>query len=229
VLAFACLAVPEACADDPHATEPRGARDAGAKADPVGRAASTADAQADAPEREPDADAQAARPGTSIADGGALVPASGVGESLIDHRRWARVDTADDSFADGPATPYCGPSATMAETLADEPVFSVDTGFCDYLTVSQQTTRAVAAGETIKVRLWHFELSAPMPAQAHAAVVVDGLPVLDEHIAIPAVGGLLTRQLLATRAIAVGAPVLFHLHNHGANSWALVELSAAPE
>ena len=106
------------------------------------------------------------------------------------------------------------------------PNILIDTGACDYLTVVQHTARAVSAGELLKLRLWHFELSAPAPAQAHAAVVVDSLTVLDELVAIPAAGGLIVRELRAPHDLNAGAPVYFHLHNHGANSWALVELSA---
>jgi hypothetical protein len=80
----------------------------------------------------------------------------------------------------------------------------------------------------LKVRLWHFELSAPDPAQAHAVLLVDGLTVLDERIPIPKPGGLMVHELRVERDIPAGAPVYFHLHNHGENSWALVELSAGP-
>jgi hypothetical protein len=57
---------------------------------------------------------------------------------------------------------------------------------------------------------------------------VDGLSVLDERIPIPKPGGLIVRELRVERDIPAGAPVYFHLHNHGANSWALVEVSAGP-
>jgi hypothetical protein len=145
--------------------------------------------------------------------------------SLIIHELWWMVMPTEDPFDDRPDTARCERSGLMAELLADESVFSVDTGLCNYVTVSQSTLRDVAAGDTIKVRLWHFALSAPEPAQAHAAVLVDGLRVLDERVAIPGPGGLLSRELRAERAIPSGAPVYFHLHNHGSNSWSLVEIS----
>lgn len=73
--------------------------------------------------------------------------------------------------------------------------------------------------------LWHFELSADEPAEAHAALLVDGMPFFEERIPIPQVGGLISRQVRAARAIPAGTPIYFHLHNHGANSWSLVEVS----
>lgn len=147
-------------------------------------------------------------------------------ENLVIHEFWST--PTEDPFDDRPADAGCNRAGIMPELLAEEPVFSVDTGFCGYITVAQPTLREIAAGQSIKVRLWHFELSAPMPAQAHAAVLVDGLHVLDELIPIPSPGGLLVRELVAPRAIPKGASVYFHLHNHGSNSWSLVEVSAGP-
>jgi hypothetical protein len=178
--------------------------------------------------------------GTGLADGSTAdastnVPsdagaASGLEPaSLVIHELWTLLGPADeDPFGDRPEDASCSRAGVMAETLGGERVFSVDTGLCSYLTAKQTTLGEVAAGETLKVRLWHFELSAGEPAEAHAAVVVDGLHVLDERVDIPGPGGLLVKEMRVTRAIPAGAPVFFHLHNHGANSWSLVEVTARP-
>jgi hypothetical protein len=150
--------------------------------------------------------------------------AAGAGP-LIDHGLWRMVTKDEDPFDDQSAQARCEITGVMTELLAEEQVFSVDTGLCNYLTVVQQTQRDIAVGERIKIRLWHFALSAPEPAEAHAAVMVDGMLALDERVPIPAQGGLLTREFRVERPIVRGAPVHFHLHNHGANSWSLVEVS----
>jgi hypothetical protein len=142
--------------------------------------------------------------------------------------RWQLLDAGADPFPDRPALVDCAPAGVLPENLSGEDVLGVETGLCGYLTAQQPTQRAVAIGEVLKVRLWHFELAAPDPAEARALLEVDGLRVLDERIPIPSPGGLIVRQLRVERAIPAGAPVYFHLHNHGANSWALVELSAGP-
>ncbi|MDB4986920.1 MAG: hypothetical protein JWN04_2098 [Myxococcaceae bacterium] len=165
-------------------------------------------------------------PSRHDADAGEMADAGRV--SLVLHELWTRLEPVDDPFDDRPQVVDCTWGATMAETLSDERAFGVDTGFCNYLTVTQPTLWRVAAGSSLKVRLWHFELSAPEPAEAHTAVLVDGLTVMDEQVAIPGPGALLVRVLRAPRDIPAGAPVHFHLHNHGANSWALVELSSTP-
>jgi hypothetical protein len=197
------------------------APDAGFSADGEAPPAPTAD---DAATSASDAFAAAM---TTDPDAG-IVGGAAPRNALIAPELWLPVERFDDPFADRPDVPRCPMSAVMAEVLSGEPVFSVNTGECDYVTVSQPIERAVAAGETIRVRLWHFELSAPDPAEAHAALLVDGLAALDERIPIPQPGGLISRELRLTRAVPAGALVHFHLHNHGANSWSLVEVSAGP-
>ncbi|MET0284027.1 MAG: hypothetical protein ABW352_06140 [Polyangiales bacterium] len=146
---------------------------------------------------------------------------------LVIHELWSMVDAEHDPF-DRPQDAGCNRAGVMPELLADEAVYSVDTGFCGYITATQTTLLPIAKGQRIKARLWHFELSAPQPAMAHAEVTVDGLAVLDEQVPIPSPGGLLVRELVAPRAIPKGAPAFFHLHNHGANSWSLVAVAVLP-
>lgn len=152
----------------------------------------------------------------------------GLRVSIVSPEHWTLLDAGEDPFADRLSVVDCLTAGVTAETLSDELVLGVETGWCAYLTARQPTRLALAVGDVLKVRLWHFELSAPEPAEAHAALVVAGLSVLDERIAIPQAGGLIVRQLRVEQAIPAGAPVYFHLHNHGANSWALVEVSAGP-
>ena len=146
--------------------------------------------------------------------------------SLILHERWKVLDAHADPFDDRPPNVRCVPLGAAAEELSGESVLAVDTGLCDDLTASQSTLADVHEGDLLKVRLWHFELDAPAPAQAHTAITVDGEVLLDRLIPIPSPAGLITAELRAMRNIPGGAPVYFHLHNHGANTWALGELSA---
>jgi hypothetical protein len=152
----------------------------------------------------------------------------GARASLVLPELWAPLDPASDPFDDQPPLVSCSWLGVMPETLSEERVLGVDTGGCNYLSAVQPTQRAVAAGETLKVRLWHFELNAPAESAAHAALLVDGLLILNARVPIPSPGGLIVEEVRAERAIAPGAPVHFHLHNHGANTWALVEVSAGP-
>jgi hypothetical protein len=177
----------------------------------------------------PDANADDAPSEAAVgSDASEAQTATPVGASLVLPDLWRTVEPVEDPFEDRPETTTCPSWAAAAETLGGERAFGVDTGSCNYITVMQESREAVAAGESIKIRLWHFELSAPTEAEAHAALLIDGLAVLDERVAIPQAGGLISRQVRLTRAVAAGARVYFHLHNHGSNSWALVEVSRAP-
>jgi len=139
------------------------------------------------------------------------------------------VKPEQDPFADGPASVTCLDSATMAEPLSGVDAFSVDTSQCNYITIGQVTLAEIAPGDRLLARIWHFELSAPEAAEAHVAVHIDGFALVDERVPIPQAGGLIVREARADRAIAAGSAVYFHLHNHGANSWAITEVSKVLE
>jgi len=116
----------------------------------------------------------------------------------------------------------------MPEIVGGRFAFGVETGSCHYFTGVHASLRNVLAGDEIQVLIAHFELTAPSPGEGHAAVLIDGLTVLDERVPIPKPADVIVRRLRVNRAIPAGAPVLFHLHNHGANSWAIVEVSTGP-
>lgn len=179
------------------------------------------DARTDVQEAQPALDAGLQAAGV---DGSVSVPSARL--NLVLPELWTLLDASTDPFDDRPAVVDCLAASVAPEILSAERVLGVETAFCNYLTAVQPTVREIAPGEIIKVRLWHFELSAPEPAEAHAVLAIDGVEVLNERIPIPQPGGLIVKQARAERAVPTGAPVFFHLHNHGGNSWALVEVSA---
>jgi hypothetical protein len=149
--------------------------------------------------------------------------------SLVDSTAWQVMPAAEDPFSDRPEDAACPDDAYMPEWLAEESVFSVNTGGCTYLTARQPVLRHVAAGETLVLRVWHFALDAGESAQAHVAVRLGDATLLDTSVAIPSAGGLLRVAQVAPRPISEGTAVYFHLHNHGDNSWSFVELSTGPQ
>ena len=176
--------------------------------------------------RSGDHDRKPNAPGGPI-DAGILEPAT-ERTSLVDSNAWQVMSATDDPFGDRPEDASCPEGAYMPELLSDEPVFSVDTGGCTYLTAKQRSLRHVVAGETLVVRVWHFALHAGESALAHVAVRVGDMMLLDTTVPIPAAGGLINIEAAAPESIPEGSPVYFHLHNHGDNSWSFVELSTGP-
>lgn len=164
----------------------------------------------------------------SASDAAARVPVRPRG-ALVSSDRWEIVSADDDPFADRLPDARCPAGAVMPELLGAEPVFSVDTGDCTYLTARQPALRDVARGETFVARVWHFALTAGEAGEAHVALRIGDSTVLDEMVPIPSAGGLIAVEEPATSTFEAGTPIYFHLHNHGDNSWSLVELSAGPQ
>jgi hypothetical protein len=107
-------------------------------------------------------------------------------------------------------------------------VVEIDTGpTCGFATLRRSSDAALGTGETLLIRMFYASQTVFPAAQAHVTVSVGDLTVLDEQVAIPAQSGLLPEQprIVVDRDVPAGAPVLFHVGNHGDNSWSLVELS----
>lgn len=146
---------------------------------------------------------------------------------LIDHEHWSFSKDEPDSLAEhAPHEIVCSEEGVSVE----ESVLDVDTGQCSYLSVSQPLLHALAAGSTIHLRLFHLSLFDPMHevSRAHAAVSIGGDILWQRWVEIPAAASLYDERVRLSSDYSAGAPVVFHLHNHGANEWKLLDLVAEP-
>lgn len=151
---------------------------------------------------------------------------------LVNPFDWTPLTPEDDPFADHrPAMAACPAGSYSGELFTDEYAFEVRTGAdeCRWLSVSQPILVEVAAGDAIRVRVWHFELRAATRGEAHVALAIGGRVVWERRVAIPAEGGLLLDTVEAPRGWPAGTPLVFHLHNHGANTWNLLDVVVRPE
>lgn len=147
--------------------------------------------------------------------------------SIVDFDAFAPAFGAEDPFAARrPADAVCTPDGYRSEDFGGEPSFELFTGFCDYLSAAQPLPVALPAGATLQIRLWHFELTSTTPAEAFVAVALGGAEVWSTTIAIPSASGLVLEEWVLGEAVPAGAPLVFHVDNHGANSYALLEISA---
>ncbi len=154
---------------------------------------------------------------------------------IVDHDAWRIVAPENDPFPTPPdagadAGPLdrgrCQPSDMTVELLNQEESFTIVTRECSYGTVEQPALVDVVAGEPLTMRLWYFSQMRFDAALAEILVAFGDRPVWTESVAIPATeGGLLFATLASPMAIAAGAPVRWHLSNHGVNSWNLLEIS----
>lgn len=158
----------------------------------------------------------------------ALAGGCGGPGTLVDLEAWEVVSEAEDPFTDRPADVICDPIGYKVEDFEGEMGFGVETGPCPYLTARQPSLTAVSAGDGVHVRWVHEALTAPDPGEAHVAVTLDGTTIFEQRVPIPADEGELEDTWIAPSDVAEGAPVMIHLHNHGANTWGLLEVSLEP-
>ena len=154
--------------------------------------------------------------------------------ALVDHTAWSALGDGDDPFdppagSDGDAGPRrgrCAGAMMMPEPLNEEPSFTMDTNQCAYGTVTQPALAAVAAGEMLTIRVWYFSQTKSEPAVADVEVAFGDTPIWMRAVPLPVVsGGLLIDHFAAPSALAAGAPIRWHVSNHGTNTWNIVEVS----
>ncbi len=140
--------------------------------------------------------------------------------SLVDHAVWetGRLE-ADPQAAHAPATIDCAPGTYHTDGLPPLDTFEVTTGDCNFLTASQPSASAIEAGDTVHLIVWHLDLDATLPGPGHVAVSIDGEVLWEVTVEVPSRAQLFDAEVVAPRAFARGATVVFHVHNHGTNEW----------
>jgi hypothetical protein len=143
---------------------------------------------------------------------------------LIDHAAWEETPAEDDPLIDHrPPTVDCG----LAGWFIESDQLEIDTNFCNYAALRQNSLRAIEACSTLRIEFYHFDLLAPEPAQAHAALLIDGRVVWEKFIEIPGQAAVYEEEFPAPFPVPAGAEVMLHLHNHGQNTWTLLSVEVA--
>jgi len=149
---------------------------------------------------------------------------------LVDHELWQPVDAPDDPVPNHrPDDVDCGPVAAYVEGTG----YEIDTGLCNYLSRQQPSLVEIRAGDTLVISAFHETLASIEAGQAHFALLLGDWPVWQEFIPIPASPGVVdatpfNEQLVVEVDVPAGAPVGLHLHNHGYNTWTLLEVEVVP-
>jgi hypothetical protein len=148
--------------------------------------------------------------------------------TLARYDGWVRVTDADqDLFADQrPSSAVCDDAGWLFDPLTQ--TLEVQTEVCDYLTVGQPTQVALEPGDVITVFAYHDLLTASEPAQGYMALAIGGQIEWEHNVPIPGDPGVIEQQFTIDRALPVGAPMQFHVHNHGPNTWELAAVLVTP-
>jgi len=72
--------------------------------------------------------------------------------------------------------------------------------------------------------LWHGDLVFEEPATAHVAVSIAGEVIWQQEVEIPAEAEIYDLRIPVNFDAPEGSTVEYHLHNHGYNTWTLLEL-----
>jgi hypothetical protein len=147
------------------------------------------------------------------------------GALLVDMASWVEGDeaTAPDPF------PSHRPEGTAGDCPAGSVVLEgasleIRTGTCGYAWLQQPLVADFREGEPIEFVLWHADLVAEGPAEAHLAVVVDEQVLFEGTVPIPSDPVAYTEAFEAPFDAPAGAVATLHLHNHGANVWNFLRL-----
>ena len=146
--------------------------------------------------------------------------------SLVDNTLWRQLSAAEDPHADHRPERIDCPDEQLA---LEGTVLEIDTGKCDYVSVTQALLIDVQPCDTIQAVLTHEALFDVTPATAHVAISMGGQVVFEQEPPIPSPSGLLTPTWQLPQGASAGDPVVFHLHNHGVNTWNLLSLNITPE
>ena len=106
----------------------------------------------------------------------------------------------------------------------EPPIQEIATDDCNYASLGQPSLRPLIAGERVVVEFWHLQLWSEEPAEAHVALFIGDWMVFEDHIAVPGDEAFYAPSAVVPVDMPTGTPVVFHLHNHGQNSWRLLRV-----
>jgi len=146
-------------------------------------------------------------------------------QPLVSLTDWSSVSRDADPFVTGAATaPPCVGSGFVVET--DYDWLEIDTGLCNWVTLAASAHDAVANGQQLELSISHYDLNAAAPAEAELQLRFEDCDAWSKTIPIPSAAQVEREQFASPCALNQGGTVLFHLHNHGQNTYQLQALSS---
>jgi hypothetical protein len=149
-------------------------------------------------------------------------------QTLVPLEVWSSVARADDPFITDPeAAPACvGPGFRLETDLQQ---LELDTGLCNWVTLRGSALFDVSAGQELQLEFSHYNLEAAAPATAELRLAFPDCDVWKKELPIPSAAAVYKEQIDSPCALKAGQAVLFHLHNHGQNSYQVQDLAVMRE
>lgn len=139
---------------------------------------------------------------------------------LVMPESWV-IDPSADPFPEHLTAKHTCDPAGMA---VEEGLLEIYTADCGYLVARQPSLEEVLQGDSIEVLVYHSSLTAQDPAEAHAALTIDGELIWEETVPIPSISQVYAAEVMADFEADAGSDVVLHLHNHGSNVWTMGHL-----
>ena len=141
---------------------------------------------------------------------------------LIELQQWQPVDPQQDPLPQHhPQEINCQLTAFTLEAGNLE----IKTGDCNYISVDFTIVQDVPADTPIRSVIFHEDLWAPEPAQAHIAWVFPSGILWEQEVEIPSSSSFHIYETELPAALKKGDTVHLHLHNHGMNTWNVIALN----
>jgi|GEM_PF-1057283 len=145
---------------------------------------------------------------------------------LVPLKELKALEASEDPFASHrPAEFECGP---LSGWYLEDGRLEVNTGTCDYASLSEPAALDARAGDRLLTTISHFDLTAPEPSEAHLGIAAGEDILWEATIAIPSPANVLELSIELKSAIDAGETITFHLHNHGQNTWNFSQIRVLP-
>lgn len=101
----------------------------------------------------------------------------------------------------------------------------VSTQNCGYITLSQSILRKINVGDLLELNIWHSPLLSTHLSEGMIILQINQTLLWSQPLSIPAPAQSWTIQFHSPVKIMKDEALLFHIRNHGANSYTLNSLS----
>jgi hypothetical protein len=143
-------------------------------------------------------------------------------QPLVGAEDWTPRARERDPFVGEEPPPACDlPGVRLEE---EQGWLELDTTECGFITVAGGARDDVEQGQELALAVSHFDLEASEPATAELRLRFEECDVWSESIAIPSSANLIEARFDSPCPITQGGQVLFHLRNHGENTYQLRSL-----
>ena len=142
--------------------------------------------------------------------------------SLVEGDRWVIADPTIDPFIHhlGVDRIACSRSSYGEEYSGVE----VNTGRCDYITLTQNLPHQIKVGDHLQVIAWHNPLYIPKISEAHIALSLGTYTLWQKDIILPSDAQHWDEEFISPIHAEIDTPIFVHIRNHGNNTWTFYDL-----